>query len=89
MSSHRHTAQCWRSYESCGEHHAHDYSCGNGVLAPSCPMFVGQKRVHMCAELNEALARLVRARKLAAEANEAGAATAIDEITDRLRKIQK
>lgn len=37
VDHHRHESQCWGFYEPCGEHHAHDYNCGNGDLTERCP----------------------------------------------------
>ena len=36
---HYHTAECWKRYEPCGEHHPHSYSCGGGELNLSCPRY--------------------------------------------------
>lgn len=41
--THRHTAECWDRYEPCGEHHAHGFNCGDGELAPSCPLYEQQR----------------------------------------------
>ena len=53
MSGHFHTANCWKHYRPCGEHHRHDYNCGDGLLDAACPDYEAQrrKRVHQEARL--------------------------------------
>lgn len=51
---HLHTAECWKRYEPCGEHHPHSYNCGGGELNPSCPHYERDLRWQIQSALSSA-----------------------------------
>lgn len=72
--SHRHTGECWASYEPCGEHHRHDHNCGGGKLSPACPQYL----FRVLGNLEE------RAAKIEAQAKKLG-----DEIQTIRQEIKR
>ena len=81
MNRHFHEAKCWKRYEPCGEHHAHSYDCGGGVLAPECPDY--RRSLHF-----EVECQLARARERIRCAAEVAWDWGDHDLEKRLRKMQ-